>query len=266
MFAFLIVKNMKYDISINQLVLAETTLDLIDCAILNYLIDFCSSDNKKIKQMSLEEGGLVYRYTWVNFGYLLKEMPLLRLKQKSSISKRICRIEDEGFIKTFLGPKRNLYIRLTERVSSLYFSYKNKEDVYKSRRTDPQTDPFVKINTPVRLDLQDHNTRDHKDIYTYTSNKMFDAPLSNNQAEKPTIKEEIEEIISFYSDRIKKTKTTPFLQQKLQQHLKNFSKDQLLSIVSRKSEERWFIENCAWRGAIWFFNNKSRLARYLDEI
>ena len=113
---------MKYTIRINQLALANTKLDLKDATILDYLIGFCSADDKNIKQLSFSEGGKDYRYTWINFNYLIKEMPLLRLKSKASISDRITNIQKAGFIKTFKAPDRSLYIRLTEKIKELEFS------------------------------------------------------------------------------------------------------------------------------------------------
>jgi len=83
---------MKYNIFVNQLVLSKTKLDLKDCAILDYLRAFCQTDDKNIKQLEIKEAGISYNYTWINFNYLIKEMPLLRLKTKRQvISERIAK-------------------------------------------------------------------------------------------------------------------------------------------------------------------------------
>ena len=112
---------MKYHISINQFVLAKSGLDLKDCAILEYVKGWCSVDDKKVKQMTLEENGFIYRYTWINFNHLIKEMPLLGIKQKASISRRITKLENAKFIKTFRAPDGSLYIRLLPKIKELDF-------------------------------------------------------------------------------------------------------------------------------------------------
>lgn len=113
---------MKYTIRINQLGLAKSILDLKDAAILDYLINFCAPDDKNVKQMSFSEGGKDYRYTWINFNYLIGEMPLLRIKGKASVSERIEKIAKEGYIKTFRAPDGSLYVRLTEKIKDLEFA------------------------------------------------------------------------------------------------------------------------------------------------
>jgi len=112
---------MKYHIIINQLVLAKTKLDLKDAAILDYLRTFCSVDDKKIKQLVITENGIDYRYTWINFNHLIDEMPLLKIKDKAAISRRIKKLEKIGFIKVFRAPDRSCYVRLTEKIKELDF-------------------------------------------------------------------------------------------------------------------------------------------------
>lgn len=125
---------MKYSISINQAVLAKTKLDLKDCAILDYLKDFCSVEDRKIKRLTFTEKNREYRYTWINFNHLIKEMPLLRLKGKASISERMANLSKEGFIKTFLAPDNTLYVRTTERILDLDFE-RTEQDVLNHEQT-----------------------------------------------------------------------------------------------------------------------------------
>ena len=46
---------MKYTITINQAVLAETSLDLLDAAILDYLYVYCNSLNEKIEAQRIRD-------------------------------------------------------------------------------------------------------------------------------------------------------------------------------------------------------------------
>jgi len=112
---------MKYTILINQKVLSKTKLDLKDAAILEYIRGWCQSDDPKIKQLTLREDGIDYKYTWINFNYLIEEMPLLYLKGKASVSERIESIKKEGFIKTFQSPENSLYVRLMPKIKELEF-------------------------------------------------------------------------------------------------------------------------------------------------
>lgn len=113
---------MKYTIFINQSVLAQyKKLDIKDGAILDYLIAFCSSDDKSIRQLTIKERGVDYQYTWINYNHLIKEMPMLGIRSKEPITRRIKKIEKAGFIKTFRAPDMSLYIRLTPKIKELYF-------------------------------------------------------------------------------------------------------------------------------------------------
>ncbi len=120
--------GIQYNININQYELHKTKLDLVDCAILDYLKKFCGVDDKRVKQLTITEEGKMYQYTWINFNYLIKQMPLLRIKSKSTISSRIQKIERAGFIKTFRAPDRSLYVRLAEKIKDIdYYSEEEKE-------------------------------------------------------------------------------------------------------------------------------------------
>lgn len=107
---------MKYNININQLVLSDTQLDLIDCAILDWLITFCNSSNQKIQDK--RKNGM----TWIDYGQLLKDMPLLRIKSKGALTPRFKKIEDSGYISVKLDVGSKVYIALTDKVDELFFA------------------------------------------------------------------------------------------------------------------------------------------------
>ena len=111
---------MKYNININQLALAGSKLDLMDCAILDYLVVYCNSKSPAIDHNRLiDKYGLIW--TWISYQSIIDNNPLLRIKAKSVISERINRIARSGFIKIRFGNGRKLYILLTEKVDSLFF-------------------------------------------------------------------------------------------------------------------------------------------------
>lgn len=93
---------MKFSIVINQRAVAEFNdgigdkqkkLDLVDCAILDWIVAICSSRDEKIEQARYE--GL----TWISYKALLRDMPLLNISDKAAISRRVSRLHDLGFIR-----------------------------------------------------------------------------------------------------------------------------------------------------------------------
>lgn len=151
---------MKYFIKINQLALRkiDKRLDIKDAAILDYIIGFCSADDKRISQMDIKEDGENYRYTWINFGHLIKEMPILKFKQTASITQRMKKLKMARLIKTHnfspIGKGQKTYVRLTERVKELFFTT-NKTKLIKIKN---QTNLDLK---PKKSKLMKHNINEH---------------------------------------------------------------------------------------------------------
>ena len=150
---------MKYTIIINQLALQEIApnLDLLDAAILDYIIHFCSADDTRVRKITMEEGGESKRYTWINLAQLIRELPMLKIKTKGPISRRINKLEIANFIKTTREPGKSragrLFIRLTGKIKELYFE--KKRVVLKQRKgCSITTFNIVIINILVRLRLK----------------------------------------------------------------------------------------------------------------
>jgi len=104
---------MKYNIYINQQVLAETNLDIVDSAILDFLVFFCNSKSPKIEKQRVGE------WTWINYAELLRQMPLLRIKSKGAITPRIKKIEEAGYVST-KQVGRKLFIIMNDKVDELF--------------------------------------------------------------------------------------------------------------------------------------------------
>jgi hypothetical protein len=105
---------MKYSISINQLVLFKFNLDVIDAAILDYLIYICHSLNAKVKNNRIGD------WTWINLSKLASDMPMLKIKSISSISVRLDKLATAGFIKKMRDRHMKLYVKLTSKIDSLF--------------------------------------------------------------------------------------------------------------------------------------------------
>ena len=199
---------MKYSILINQLALYKTNLDLKDAAILDYLKDYCTATDTSIKETVFSEHGKNARYIMVNFRRLIEALPLLRIKNKTSISDRITKIAKAGFAKTFRAPNGELYIRLTPKINRLNFVEKKMvEALVKTDsipyKGNPMYDPITNPNSNT-LNLTKHNTN------TSTINiTAKDALESKGKADRQALHREVVKFFSFYKatfmDMISKT-------------------------------------------------------------
>jgi DNA-binding transcriptional regulator GbsR (MarR family) len=137
---------MKYNIFINQKEMSKTDFDLVDGAILDYLYCICNSKNIKIEEQRING------YTWVDYNKLLNDNPLLRMKSKSALSRRVKKMENTGFIKIFVrrsnGHKLN-YFFLTKKLDSL-FTEREKPIREKSKPIREKSKPIREKVKPIR--------------------------------------------------------------------------------------------------------------------
>ena len=188
---------MQFNININQKSFVENSknCDIIDASILTYLIYWCGSDNKGKKQMNWEDNGSTFRYTWINFKHLIKEMPLLPFKGKSSVSKRIDKLVNNGWIKKILAPERSCYIRLTAKIDLLFFENPIEEKkptvsveqqgVAVEQQHNDYTSNNINTSEP-SSDLSKNQL--HKDFQTLASNYMEWFPKVMQTAMPPIFK------------------------------------------------------------------------------
>jgi len=108
---------MKYTIYINQKELSKTDFDLVDGAILDYLYFICNSKNEKIEEQRING------YTWVDYNKILSDNPMMRIKSKGALSRRVKKMEASGFIKLIERRKNGhklKYFALTKKSESLF--------------------------------------------------------------------------------------------------------------------------------------------------
>ncbi len=229
---------MQYNIFINQKVICEKypKLDIVDAAILYFLIYFCGVDNKKLKQLSIEESGITYRYTWVSYSYLISEMPLLGINQKASVTSRLKKLKDSGFIKTYIGPDQNVYVRILDKVEEL-------------RTSTPlvETNGTISLNKPDHLFEQiNHNTNEHN-----TKNNIYT--------------ESLKRIHSLYQEKIQKNaRLTEGAKTKIITRLKSYSEEDLIESIINFSKDSWWMQNNSFRGIQWFFYSDDRIEQFLN--
>ncbi|MDD3807374.1 MAG: hypothetical protein PHE86_04985 [Candidatus Marinimicrobia bacterium] len=108
---------MKYGIYINQVGVTDNGLvdktDMVDWAIIDYLYHWYFAENSKvIIQKNV-------RYVWVNYNHLMKEMPMLRIKDKDAISARFKKLKKLGLIETWQAKDNTLYFSITSKCSNI---------------------------------------------------------------------------------------------------------------------------------------------------
>ena len=115
---------MKFTISINQekLIKLAPQAALVDGAILDYLFWFCNSTNEEIEKCRVVHEGR--KYTWINYDWLLQDMPLLNGKSRQRLIPVFQRLEKWKFIKTHRVNGGNgggrKYIVLEPKIDELY--------------------------------------------------------------------------------------------------------------------------------------------------
>jgi DNA-binding PadR family transcriptional regulator len=145
---------MKLIITINQDKLLELAPDanLSDGAILEYVFWFCASPSLEVEKYRITApDGL--KYTWVDYEKLLSDLPILRIKSKSSITPIFKRLEEWGFIKSYSPDNQRKYIAVLPKFDELFV------------KLNSFGKPFVKTNSSVRENEQSCSaSRTNKDI------------------------------------------------------------------------------------------------------
>lgn len=219
---------MKYNININQLILADTSLDIIDSAIIDYLYFYCNSINEKIENHRIrDETGV---WTWVNYGTILEDMPLLRIKSTASLTPRIKKIEDAGFISTKRVDNQKLFIKLNSSIDEL----------------------FIKTNRAVRETKQSYSV-------TRTNNNTIDNTTTIRERE-PTPKEQAEDFFNnpekqeqLIEAMVSKGLDSPLVKKELRKFI-----DYWCELTRDGRKQRWELEKT--------FQVKQRLVTWFNKI
>ncbi len=128
--------RMKYTIHINQLAYHRMglcgKLDITDLAILDYIHGWCVAPRADRIVIDHQE------YTRINYTHLIEEMPILRIREKDTISARIKKLRAHDLIKTFQGKDKTLYVRQTQKCYFLFFSNDNNYYPGRKRATYPK--------------------------------------------------------------------------------------------------------------------------------
>jgi hypothetical protein len=166
---------MKYTIYINQKELSKTDFDLVDGAILDYLYFICNSKNEKIEEQRING------YTWVDYSKIIDDNPLLRIKSKGALSKRVKQMEELGFIKLNEIRKNGhklKYFALTKKSDSLFTQtldpiHQNENPIHQKENPIHQNEP---INTIKDYTIK-NNTIKEKRALTFFKPTIDDVKL-----------------------------------------------------------------------------------------
>lgn len=168
---------MKYNIYINQLALVETSLDIIDGAILDYIHYLCGSTHPAIIAKRINENNETW--TWIDLNTLSEQMPILKIKDPTSFGTRLRKIEKVGFISLICKREmgvRKLFVRKTPKFDSLM--------VQTIRGGEPNgTDHYAQA-WPNGVDHQDPNG---VDPVNNSNNNTDNINISNNTSEYPIV-------------------------------------------------------------------------------
>ena len=134
---------MRYTVyGFSQEKLIEFGLDQVDATILRYFIDF--RDTKKMKTRVIE-GECYY---WLFYEAIIKEYPILNLKTKDSVYRRLKKLEEAGVLK-----------RVTVRENGVY-SFYNVDEKYMELISKNSSD-----NNPDEGDINQEDTEENMESY-----------------------------------------------------------------------------------------------------
>lgn len=116
---------MKYTIVVNQRTVADVNetiedknkkLDLVDCAILEWIIQICNSKDARV--CNSREADM----TWISYQKIIDDMPLLGITTKGAMTRRLAKLRDGQFIKLSTKNQRT-YVDYTLKAEKLSYEY-----------------------------------------------------------------------------------------------------------------------------------------------
>jgi len=186
---------MKYNFTIYQKGFLDTNskITLKEMAIMSWLRDICAISNEKMVRKEVDN---TY-YTWVNYDWLIQDLPCLKIKSKGTLTKILQNLKKYGFILIDLQTKATIgfktFISITKKgaiamdtkqfLDSPFPQEKDKQPpISSSERTDSlqETNPLT-IDPPTSILLRNKN---------------------NHQSKKPSIQMENNDIYSYFVQKV----------------------------------------------------------------
>ena len=177
---------MRYKIEINLLALKnlKSKINLEEAVLLDYLYWLCCSPSEEVEEMRIERNGK--KYTWFDYGFYIKETPILRGRSKATLTPKIKKLEKEGFIETINYAGENdkfskKYIKLLPKIDGLF--RKPNEVIKKTKRGS-----FRKLNI-YNNNTKDNNTTDNIAIQEIAQKKEIDFFIEKFKEVNPAYKQ-----------------------------------------------------------------------------
>jgi len=236
---------MKYSININQLVLAKyKNLDVADGAILDFLGHLCGSAHPAVVKKRIVEKDKTW--TWVNLAHLIQEMPLLRVSATSSVSRRLTKIEKEGFLTTKRKIHQKLYVALTPKYDELLRLSNSQQGAIASTQQSycvKATDNNI-IDNKERKSLKTLPKENRKkSVNTNVTSAMRSPELI---PPSPIVKESRTreaKLLKHFQTVTKqpRVRMTDGRKLKLKVRLQEFSFDEIMSAITNASQDYWWM-------------------------
>ena len=122
---------------------------------------------------------------------------------------------------------------------------------------------LLKVNTLFTKSTQEL-TKSTFDLYTKESTTKEKKYIDKLDDQKAT--EVANKLVEIYEQNISEVRLKSKFVSKMKELLKEFHALDLEKIIISKGEDDWFMKNLSKKGPTWFFSNKTRLERYLDEL
>jgi hypothetical protein len=163
-----------YSIKIPQVgVVAHEILDrtdMTDWAILYYIYHWERIKNAKKQTVRGEE------YVWINYGHLIDSLPILKIRTKDAVTKRINKLERLKLIERFLAKDNTLFLKLTELSHSVFAFHTQGEPAVQ-----PESDSYpttvgqpcpTRVRQPCPTEIGQHNKESLISNLDRSSNKV----------------------------------------------------------------------------------------------
>ncbi len=107
-------------------------LDITDLSILDYIHGWCVAP--KADRIIIDH----QEYTRINYTHLIEEMPILRIREKDTLTARIKKLRAHDLIRTFQSKDHTLYVKQTKKWYEIFFSEDNNYAADRKRPTYPR--------------------------------------------------------------------------------------------------------------------------------
>lgn len=218
---------MKYTIlGFSQEKLIELGLDYVDAIILRYFVDFRETKRMTIKIINGEQ------YYWVKYESILEEYPILNIKTKDSMYRRLKKLEEAKILK-----------HVTIRNNGTYSYYNIGENYLELlSKTDTDKNPKQTDINPNGTDINPNSTDVKSEQYgcKVGTNNPSTISFNNNIVENKTLDDNVKKIIEYLNLKTSKnfSKNTKATLRLINARLKEgFTLDDFTKVIDNMSEE-----------------------------